>query len=238
MLIFTCNSGFSQKKSFLDFQIGGVRSISQSDFVESNVASLNSGKIMPSVSVLFSSKILNPNVYLTTGLNLSYRNVQIQQNIDTLSYFGIIYAQPKYRVISVPVLLNFQKKIDLNFSPVFEKIRTMGISTGFSIDFVKEVLIKNGMTIGGKGFNIRTSYKNNFAFKSNTGVSFNCSLSLPLLKFKNNQNLNLVGVYKYPFYTQNNLKLNYVINGDSKDFEIKKLRLQEISIGLSFCTAR
>ena len=237
LLMLLSIAGFTQKTK-IDFMLGGVRSLPLSDFINSGKTEINGGNKTSFISVLFSHKIINPNIYFATGLNFSFKNARFQQNLDTLSYSGIIYTQPKYRIISIPLLLNFRKEMDMNFNLISEKKRVIGFTTGLSVDFVKEFSIRNGMTLAGKGFSIKTNYRNNFAFQSNVGVSFNSLLSIPIYKFKNDKNLYLVGAYKYPFYKQNSINLNYTINGDTKDFKINTLRLQEISVGISFQTSK
>jgi len=87
------------------------------------------------------------------------------------------------------------------------------------------------MELTGKEFSIKTIFKDNFSFQSNTGVSFNSIVSYSILKFQNNKYLYLLGSYKYPFYNQNGIDLNYDINGNINKYEINKVKFQEISLG-------
>lgn len=227
------NISFSQKKNIIEFQLGGVKSIPLTDFLNNSNNSVNSGKITSYISILLSHRIKESNFHLETGLRFNFKNFKFQQNLDTLSYFGTIYSQPKYRIISIPLLFSFHKKIDINLSPISEKKRIIILASGLSFDFVKEFSIRNGMELTGKGFSIKTIFKDNFSFQSNTGVSFNSLVSYPILKFHNNKYLYLIGSYKYPFYKQNGIDLNYDINGNIKKYEINKVKLQEISLGFS-----
>lgn len=226
-------TGFAQKKNIFELQLAGVKSIPQTNFSNNINNYVNSGKITSCISILLSHRIQESNFSLETGIRFYYKNFKFRQNIDTLTYFGEIYSQPKYRIISVPLLVSLNKEIDINFNPISKKKRIIVISSGLSLDFIKEFSIRNGMMLTGKGFGIKTTFKNNFSFKSNTGVSFNGLVSYPIFKFLNEKYLYLIGGYKYPFYRQNNIYLNYNINGDIKEFNINKAKLQEITFGLS-----
>ena len=232
-LMLLSNVGYTQNKTYTEFMLGGVKSLPLSDFIRNDKTEINGGKKTLFISVLFSHRIPKSNIYFTAGLNLSLKNARFQLNLDTLSYTGTICTQPKYRIISIPLLLSFRKEIDINSNPISEKKRNVVFTSGFSVDFVKEFSMRNGMTLTGKGYSIKTNYRNNFTFQSNIGASFNSLLSIPILKFKNDKNLYLVGAYKYPFYKQGSINLNYTINGDTKNFEMNRLRLQEISVGVS-----
>ena len=222
----------------MDFQLGVVKSIPLADLDETNKTVINSGQRTPSFAVHFSRQFNNPSFYWTTGLDLSFKNVRLQRNIDTLSYRGSVYTQPKYRTLSIPLLIGFQKVIDLNSNPIAEKKRVLRVSTGISLDFVKESRLKDGMSIRGSGFSVRTSYKSAFSFQANTGVSFNVAFSFPMIQFKNGKNIYISGAYKYPFYQQKNINIGYTINGDNINYQISQLRLQEISLGLGFRNSR
>ncbi len=228
-----CNCGFSQiKNNAIEFQLGGIKSIPLAGFIN-NRTELNGGQPTSFVSVLLSHKIKDSNFFLMTGINWSFKNARFQQNLDTLTYSGFIYTQPKYRIISIPFMISFSKQFGVNFNPISKRKKAFSFSNGFSVDFVKEFSIKNGMKVTGKGFSINSSYKNNFSFLAKTGISFNSMLSLPIYQFKNGKSLFFVGAYKYPFYKQKNISINYTINTNPKSYEIYRLRLQEISFGLS-----
>lgn len=226
------NIGFTQKKNTIEFQLGGVNCLPITDFLNNSNNSINSGKITLYSSILLSHRVFESNFYLEAGVRFNFKNFKFHQNLDTLAYFVTIYSQPKYRIISIPLLVSFHKEIDMNFSPISEKKRIVILATGLSFDFVKEFSIRNGMELTGKGFSIKTIFKDNFAFQSNTGLSFNGLASYPILKFQDKY-LYLIGSYKYPFYKQNGINLNYEINGNIKKYEINKVKLQEISLGFS-----
>lgn len=191
------------------------------------------------MSILLSHRIRESDFHLETGLRFNFKSFKFQHSLDSLTYFGAIYSQPKYRIISVPLLFSFHKKIDINFSPISEKKKIIILTGGLSFDFVKEFSIRNGMELTGNGYNIKTIFKNNFSFQSNTGVSFNSLVSYPILRFPKNKYLSkdkylyLIGSYKYPFYKQRSIDLNYEINGNIKKYEINRVKLPELSLGLS-----